>query len=1169
DRINRDDKCGANANYGKIISRNGRLSDGVSTYWGDCNEDAKVVMRKGFGDNEYVNDDNCGNCLLQLSKGVYKPKGDLLCGYDGNWYLCNSAYHGGTDKFFNSGNSRYKCTPNNEWQLVGSSTPTSTPTPSTCGNNNQRENNEDCDGTNLNNKRCQDIDSAFTGGTLTCYPNTAGSNACKFDTSRCTSTQSQPPTTQARRECGTSSPIGSCDASPGPIQYESEVRAAINNVRSANPGGLMSKRNDDLNAINDYINRVISQLESRGFEARKVKNCNDKESADAIIVRRRTGTSGSGSVVAADSITGQVAGITGLTTHPGRVRGVVWIDSDQDGIKDGNEQWKSEVDVRLEDERNNNALFRNMMNTNNNGAYQYDNLPVRGGYRLKILIPQGYEKVNTRPSPCPSQAICSGGDDSIGFSIDSAGQEREYNLAIKSSSGTTPTPPPTTNNQGPEYYGIIINIWSGRTLGDTANIGYIEKASWNRALPQNHVYGSNIIYYCREDGTFTINLDAPGITKQGSPGAVDRNKNLCEGIGSPWLGTRCCGEPGVCEYHNEAGKDKACWTATPTRQNIDLFENNAVILYGGNFHGCAIDKTNFFPNNNVLLKLFDKGTNNELITNHDYCFNIDQRNYYCSFNETWVPTEGRDKTRLSYAPPQDNSQSTNQITGRVTAINPITGQVAGITGLTTHPGKVKGVVYVDSNQNGVKDSNEQGKSEVDVKIEDTTNNRALFGPTNTPNSGAYEFNNVPVRGNYRIVFEVPQGYRVVSPKPSSCNSEDGCSNLGAAGTSFSIDRAGQERVYNLAIVQSSTTTTTTTTNNAQREMAAECCAATECWNGTSCIASQRNNPTAQPLRNHRCIDGEWKRAVLKCAPAGEPCGFCSDESMCMLNPLSNNPETQCVSNEYYSADNYCDNGIWSTRTKILALKLLAMRSSNDDFTLFCDTKENTLNNLVYVTDSGELASSIITSLNANNFCILKAGNKVIVGTSINSDISQIRGGFNIFGVTSCSNARDDNRYYACDASNKVWYNKKLKSIIYSTSQISVPSAQESSSSLSDSIRNIINRIKALINPPPFDESYVNSIKRFDKLYLAKKDSRTIRGALDGTDFKNAVVEYGNFRTNICSYTDSFNRAGRQSLSGISCRKEGDNYYVLVQGSQFASLNPEQIWPDLTAKLRLT
>ncbi|MBI2658512.1 hypothetical protein HYX05_00205, partial [Candidatus Woesearchaeota archaeon] len=77
-----------------------------------------------------------------------------------------------------------------------------------------------------------------------------------------------------------------------------------------------------------------------------------------------------------------------------------------------------------------------------------------------------------------------------------------------------------------------------------------------------------------------------------------------------------------------------------------------------------------------------------------------------------------------------------------------------------------------------------------------------------------------------------------------------------------------------------------------------------------------------------------------------------------------------------------------------------------------------------------------------------------------------------------------------------------------------------------------------------------------------------RGSLEGTNFKNAVIEYNGFETDICKLVEQFSLAKKDASSGISCQKESNNYYVIVQGSQFTTINPESIWPDMSSKLRI-
>ena len=351
-----------------------------------------------------------------------------------------------------------------------------------------------------------------------------------------------------------------------------------------------------------------------------------------------------------------------------------------------------------------------------------------------------------------------------------------------------------------------------------------------------------------------------------------------------------------------------------------------------------------------------------------------------------------------------------------------------------------------------------------------------------------------------------------------------------------------------------------------------CCAQEECWNGENCVENQKSNPLAQPIGNNsRCIDGEWTNSLIKTSPDGTSSGFCPDSSQCLLNIFGKDESSQCIESGDYVADNYCENGKWSSRTKLVSLKLLKMKSG--DYTLFCDSKENALNTLQYQTGSSEIVANVLVNLQTNNFCVLKTGSSIIVGASINKELEEVpASSFDIFGITECDFEENDDQYHACDSSNKVWLNKKLKSLIYSAIPLSIQSEQDPLASfeelISNPIKGLIDSLKRLIAKPPFDESYIKGIKKFDKLYISQQGSRFIIASMEGKNFKNAVIEYRNFETDVCSFVDQFNQAKKDSYSGVSCKKEGNNYYVLAQGSQFTSINPEQIWPDLTSKLRL-
>mgnify|MGYP001616684005 CR=1 FL=1 len=306
----------------------------------------------------------------------------------------------------------------------------------------------------------------------------------------------------------------------------------------------------------------------------------------------------------------------------------------------------------------------------------------------------------------------------------------------------------------------------------------------------------------------------------------------------------------------------------------------------------------------------------------------------------------------------------------------------------------------------------------------------------------------------------------------------------------------------------------------------------------------------------------------KCSPDGDACGYCAEDSQCLLDPLAAT-DKQCINSGQFSSDNYCDNGQWTTRTKLLALKLLKLKSA--DYVLFCDNKENSLNTLQYLTGSNQDASTTLSNFDPNNFCVLKNSNAIIGAVSLNKNLSINSGSISVFGVTNCDSAMafNDNQYHPCGLNN-VWYNKGLNSIIFSSTALSISSDQEQTSFIVNIIQSIIDSIKRLVVRPPYDESYLKGIQKFRQLYMSMQGGKSIMGSIDfsGQQYLNAVIKYQGFSDNICIFVDSYSRTKTDTSSGIICKQEGNNFYVLAQGSQFTRLNPDDIWQDLTSKLRI-
>ncbi|MBI2134992.1 hypothetical protein HYU09_03300 [Candidatus Woesearchaeota archaeon] len=357
----------------------------------------------------------------------------------------------------------------------------------------------------------------------------------------------------------------------------------------------------------------------------------------------------------------------------------------------------------------------------------------------------------------------------------------------------------------------------------------------------------------------------------------------------------------------------------------------------------------------------------------------------------------------------------------------------------------------------------------------------------------------------------------------------------------------------------------------------ECCSAASCWDGAKCVQNQRNSPNAPAVNGFRCVDGNWINASLKFNPLGDTGGFCPEQGQCFVNAAGNPDDNNkpdknpvCITNEQFIKDNYCESGQWTSRTKFVALQLIDM-AKTDDFVVFCDTAENTLNNLNYMVQ-GQLVGSLVNPENTNNFCTLIFNDKVIIGTSLNKPVADIRPFLQTIGIDSCNAALiNDGQYHACDGSSKAWYNQKLNSLVYSKQSFSIGTTNFVDTFISF-IKNPFDSMKSRIRntiQEPFDTSYLNSLNSFSKLYVAKNGNKEIRGSVEGRGFKNLIIEYRNFDTDICRFTDQFNEKNRDAGSGIKCSRDGSTFYVLAQGTQFTKINPDVLWNDLTSKLRIS
>ncbi|MBN4049237.1 hypothetical protein JYT91_01325, partial [archaeon AH-315-M20] len=360
-----------------------------------------------------------------------------------------------------------------------------------------------------------------------------------------------------------------------------------------------------------------------------------------------------------------------------------------------------------------------------------------------------------------------------------------------------------------------------------------------------------------------------------------------------------------------------------------------------------------------------------------------------------------------------------------------------------------------------------------------------------------------------------------------------------------------------------------------------CCQPNKCWDGTTCTENQANDPNSNAVNGFRCIDGEWESSTLISTPTGDDEGYCPDNSQCLVNIFGNANENnmpdnnpQCIADTQYIDDDYCEDGDWTSRTKFLALQLLDIVENEDNYVIFCDNAQDAVNNLNYAIGE-QSAANLVAPENTNNFCILVFNNKIIFGTSLNYNLSEDNTFLQAIDIESC-NIINDNIYHPCSNQDVAWYNDRLQSIIYSnqTFQIGQPNIFDTFINFLQNPFETIKNIISNIIEEPTDTSYIDGLKKFERLYISKTGSKIIRGTIEGRVFQNLVIEYQNFDTDICSFTNEFNEKKDPLISGIACSKENPScttsctYYVLAQGSEFLKLDPDAIWTDLTSKLRV-
>jgi len=408
---------------------------------------------------------------------------------------------------------------------------------------------------------------------------------------------------------------------------------------------------------------------------------------------------------------------------------------------------------------------------------------------------------------------------------------------------------------------------------------------------------------------------------------------------------------------------------------------------------------------------------------------------------------------------------------------------------------------------------------------------------------------------------------------------------------------------------------------------AACCAENGCWNGFACVEEMSSlsnfyEPTGKN-RNYRCVEGDWVNVPANKDWIEDKAGFCQSKSQCFVlseddgGTAANSAVSfidglypNCIDSGEYILDNYCNNGVWTSRTKFVAETLLEVAGSKD-YSLYCTNYQDTLlsldgkENQIAGTNLGTVkkelslgeaigggpAEEIIRSCFSNikgqeadrlvdknenscinNVCILKQGEKTTFGTTLNYPLEDPEKSFLIALDISPQKLTEicqtGEGFVLCDLSKvnqkgDLWYNKELNAIIYSKDGVNLKKS------------GLSNFFSKLFGADETKNPFA-AFKSFRDIYSLNINNKEIIGIKQlRASNSSAIVEYKGFETPICDFADA-DKINVEGLKVQLLQKAGDEQKlncVINESSQKVEVVSSkdainEFWPQLTGKLRV-
>ncbi|MBR9690589.1 hypothetical protein GOV08_02790, partial [Candidatus Woesearchaeota archaeon] len=400
---------------------------------------------------------------------------------------------------------------------------------------------------------------------------------------------------------------------------------------------------------------------------------------------------------------------------------------------------------------------------------------------------------------------------------------------------------------------------------------------------------------------------------------------------------------------------------------------------------------------------------------------------------------------------------------------------------------------------------------------------------------------------------------------------------------------------------------------------AGCCPDSYCWDGERCIDGTGSDTVSLDIvydlegsnnindTGLVCSNGVWVKTEAKFTPHHDEFSYCSLNSQCYFNEGFN---TRCYNGSGSGAfvdgyDFFCDNGDWSSRTKLLADTLFNIDKNGNTYSIFCDDT-----NLVLIQEITDVSNvpHAINEVGANkdegwnwaSVCVLaidedgnsqfgNPGDTVIIGVPLEDGWENLDSANFWNFADTCSDPAgildNGNTYVQCTPN--IWYNNFTNTIIFSEEDISnymspLLAGGSLLSKLIDWFTDFINLGKRVSNWLDFQEliharefTYKNIL--YNHIYYFEDGSNYIAGVKEFNLEKNNDAYYiiytkyvGFTGLETCSnitidgvpqfLTTSFTSS---NYNKITCDTTSN---VIIQEYKADEID-DVFWPDLTARLR--